>query len=262
MYTVSDMQNDTGRFTVNIIPLQNIQSNITGLSANTTLLQSITNLQSMVNYKDKTIAADIIKAFTPGNTIQFTSPVSISNATVQSGLSNSLFQGLNGITIYNPSTITQPAISFSINNNPILNIIENGNIVYNDITRGAKSFVVSSVTLQADTILTSTLTSGTVYATSYVTLSDETVKSNIREWRAPILDTLSTIKPYTFTYTGDSSVKENIGLLAQEVAAIYPQCVISNGNTLYVNYDSIVTLLLGAVRELSAKVATLEKCKS
>jgi len=256
------MQNDSGRFTVNIVPLQNIQSNITGISQFTALSQSVTNIQSMVNFTNKTIAADIIKSFTPANTIQFTSPISISTISVQSGSSPSLVQGSNGITVYNPSTVTQPAISFSVNNNPVLNIIQNGNIIYNDTSRSATEFVISSVTLQADNIVTSTLTGGTVYARSYVTLSDETIKSNIREWRAPILDTLSNIKPYTFTYMDDSAVKGNIGLLAQELAAVYPQCVTSNLSTLYVNYDSVVTLLLGAVRELSAKVAALERSKS
>jgi len=207
------MQNDTTRFTVNIVPLQNIQSNITALSGLTVLTNSVQNLQTMVNYDTKTIFTDTIRAFTPNNTINFTSPVSISTS---SGLTT---EGLF-------STITTS--TFTAN------------------------------TLSASTILTNSIQVDTISARQYVTLSDTIVKSNIREWRAPILQTLGNIKPYAFTYLGENVTPGHIGLLAQEVAVAYPQCVVMNQSTLYINYDSVVAVLVGAVRELSAKVSTLE----
>lgn len=250
------MQNGTSRFTVNIVPLQNIQSNITALSAYTTVANNIANIQKMVNYDTKTVYTDTIRSFTPGNTIQFENPVNLTTAS--SGSSSSLLQQSTSVTLYTTSSITQTAIAFSVNNNPILQITGNGNVLYNDMTRTATEFVISSVTLKADDAVFNTMMASTVTARNYLTLSDTTIKSNIREWRLPILKTLTTIKPYAFTYADENIIPGNIGLMAQEVAAEYPQCVNTIHSTMYIKYDSMVAVLLGAVKELSAKVSTLE----
>jgi hypothetical protein len=212
------MQNDTSRFTVNIIPLQNIQSNITALSAFMNLSNTLTNLQSMVNYDTKTIYADNIHSFTTDATINFESPTNLSNT------SGSTDMGIFDTIMTSTLTISN--------------------------------------TLTVSNIIGGTVNIDTISARQYITLSDKTVKSNIREWRAPILETLVNIKPYAFTYGSESIIPGNIGLLAQEVAAVYPQCVVNSQSTLYIKYDSVVAVLLGAVRELSAKVSSLEAHKS
>jgi len=54
--------------------------------------------------------------------------------------------------------------------------------------------------------------------------------------------------------------KEEIGVIAQEVEAVYPEFVLYNNDTGYkmVNYSKLVAVLIEAVKELSAKVDKLE----
>ena len=96
---------------------------------------------------------------------------------------------------------------------------------------------------------------GICYAQQFVTLSDVMAKSNMREWTSSAMDTLDLIHPYSFNYIGGV---ESIGLLAQEVEAVYPQLVRESGSTKYVNYDGVVAVLLKAVQELGERVRVLE----
>jgi hypothetical protein len=96
---------------------------------------------------------------------------------------------------------------------------------------------------------------GICYAQQFVTLSDAMAKSNMREWTSSVMDTLDLIHPYSFNYIGGV---ESIGLLAQEVEAVYPQLVRESGPTKYVNYDGMVAVLLKAVQELGERVRVLE----
>lgn len=277
------MQNDTSRFTRNIMPLQNFQSNITGLTQYTTVATNLSNLQKMVDFTTKTVRTDVLEAYTPANVIQVQSPIATN---LGSGSSSSASSGGSAITnggttiqTYTTVGVTSTlAISLGVRNTSVFNILGNGNVVYSDPTGVATSFAVEGVTfsapaglfssittstITAGSITTSTITATTCYATNYVTLSDKIVKRNIREWREPVLYTLKDIKPYAYIYEGeDAAGPGRIGLLAQDVAAVYPQCVSEGAGGTYVNYDSVVALLVGAVRELSARVASLEAASS
>jgi len=89
-----------------------------------------------------------------------------------------------------------------------------------------------------------------------VTLSDILAKTAIREWRSPVLSDLQKIHPYIFNYTDISGV--NIGLMAQEVGAVWPELIKDGVKGAYVNYDGVVGILIKAVQELGARVSTLE----
>ena len=254
------MQNDTSKFVRNIIPLQNIQTNVTGLNPVSVVSGQVKNLQSMVNYATKTINTDFIQSFTNGGTIQLISPMNLSNVSLTG---NSLI-GTTETGVTSDGILTSTVMSFNINSRPVMTIVGSGNLLYYDVSGQATEFRVSSVVLKGDSASFSTLNAGsatfrTVYASNYLTLSDILAKTGIREWRDTIVDKFDKIKPYVFTYKDTSAV--NIGLLAQEVEAVYPQCV-TQGSDKYVNYDSVVALLLGAVKELSARVAVLERGQS
>jgi len=201
------MQNDTSKFLVNIIPLQNIQANVSGTNANTTMSNSIVALQQMVNTDTKTVRTNILQSFTSNATIGVLSGLNLSNV---------------GITS-NDQPLTTSAGVFST------------------ITAGSGTF------------------SGICYAQQFVTLSDITAKTEVREWRSPILSELGKIHPYIFNYTDKS---KDIGLMAQEVEAILPQLVKEGVRGKYVNYDGVVSLLVKGVQELSARVSTLEGLRS
>jgi hypothetical protein len=101
------MATNTNPFVVNIVDLQNIAVTITGYptgpAAVAQLQLDVGNLQEMVQYDTKTIAADTITNFTPGNTIQVTTNSNIPSSTafvygtVGFGyLTNSLTGGITG----------------------------------------------------------------------------------------------------------------------------------------------------------------------
>jgi len=78
------MQNPTSGLVVNIVPLQNVQANSSGLDATSVLSKQVVAIQGMVDTTKKQINVNYISAFTGGNTIQVTSPINLSTATINS----------------------------------------------------------------------------------------------------------------------------------------------------------------------------------
>jgi len=112
--------------------------------------------------------------------------------------------------------------------------------------------------IQAESIVVSTITvGGTCYAQSYVTLSDKGVKGDLRMIPTISFDTLSSVNTYRFKYVG--SDKDEIGLVAQELEEVYPECISLQGEKKYVNYPSLVAVLLRAVKDLDERVRLLER---
>jgi hypothetical protein len=64
---------------------------------------------------------------------------------------------------------------------------------------------------------------------------------------------------YTYTYTDSPSSEKRLGLVAQEVEAAFPECMVERGGTKYVNYAAVTAVLLQAVKDLNARVKVLEK---
>jgi hypothetical protein len=208
------MQNDTSGYVVNIVPLQNIQTNVSGLDPTATLTTEVAAIRKMVDTQAKRVYTNSIASFTPGGTVSFVSPTSLT------GSSSNIGAGATSLNIYD----------------------SNGAYALN-LTSGTTSlFKVGQ--------------DGVCYAQQFVTLSDVMAKSNMREWTSSVMDTLGLIRPYSFNYIGGV---ESIGLLAQEVEAVYPQLVRETGSTKYVNYDGIVAVLLKAVQELGERVRVLER---
>lgn len=203
------MQNDTSKFLVNIIPLQNIQTNVGGTTAATTLSNSVVAIQQMVNTDTKTIRTNTIQSFTSNTSINVLSGLNLCNVGITS----------NG----NPYTTT--------------------------------GFSASSITTSSITVNGSGTFSGICYAQQFVTLSDVLRKKDVREWRSSVLPDMNKVHPYIFSY---DTVAHDIGLMAQEVEAVWPQLVKEGVKGKYVNYDGMVAMLVKAVQELSARVSTLE----
>ena len=114
--------------------------------------------------------------------------------------------------------------------------------------------------IQVNSIVANTITvEGTCYAREYVTLSDSRVKGGLGPIGDICFDTLESVNAYTYTYTDSPSSEKRLGLVAQEVAAAYPECVVERGGTKYVNYAAVTAVLLEAVKDLNARVKVLEK---
>jgi len=220
------MQNDTSSYVVNIIPLQNVQTNVSGLDATTSLTTDVTAIKRMVDTQAKRVYTNSIASFTPGGTVSFVSPTNLSNGVA---VSSGGTTGLSGA-----STIGAGGVSLNIYDS-------NGAYALNLISASNSLFKVGQ--------------DGICYAQQFVTLSDIRAKVNVSEWTSSVMDTLSNIRPYSFNYIGGV---ESIGFVAQEVEAVYPQLIKGSGSTKYVNYDGMVTILLKAVQELGARVSSLE----
>ncbi|EIK5540445.1 tail fiber domain-containing protein [Salmonella enterica] len=107
---------------------------------------------------------------------------------------------------------------------------------------------------------------GTAQATSWVSTSDQRLKSNI-EVITGSLDKLKTLTGYTYDKRSDLTPTEHTyttheaGLLAQEVQKVLPEAVSSMGDDeiLAVNSYAVQALQINATKELDAKVEAQEK---
>jgi hypothetical protein len=222
------MQNDVSQFVVNIIPLQNIQANVSGVDTVATLSNTVANLQQMINYDTKTILTDAIQSFTANSAINVLSPLNLCNVGI---LSNGLEYGVG----------TNGGAS-------------GGSI---EISTGQIDFLVGSTISLSLTETTGTF-SGIVYGQSFVTLSDERAKSGIEEIKGGILGRINKLHLYEYSYTGEE--KRTTGFLAQEVKEIFPDAVVTGiKGKLYVNYDILVGYLVGAVQELKKEIEELKQ---
>jgi hypothetical protein len=204
------MQNDTSKFVVNIIPLQNVNTSVSGTNAINVLSNNIVAIQQMVNTSNNSIRTNTIQSYTSNTSVNFISPINLSNVGITS----------NGT----------PYTTYGAN-----------------LT--ASSLTVSSITgVSGDFEI--------VYAQQFVTLSDILAKTSIREWRSPVLSDLQKIHPYIFNY-GDMPTQD-IGLMAQEIGAIWPDLIKESVKGKFVNYDGMVGLLVKGVQELAGRVSTLE----
>jgi hypothetical protein len=99
--------------------------------------------------------------------------------------------------------------------------------------------------------------SGNIYATGNVTAySDERIKKNINEI-PNALDAVDAIRGVTYTRT--DTEEDSVGVIAQEVEAMFPELITENNEGMKsVNYNGLIGVLFSAVKELSAKVRKLE----
>jgi len=96
--------------------------------------------------------------------------------------------------------------------------------------------------------------SGKMYALSYTSTSDSSLKTNVIEI-ADATDKVKAIRGVTFDWTDGSG--PSAGIIAQEVEAILPS-IVSGSSVKQVEYNGLVGLLVEAVKELSARIDVLE----
>jgi hypothetical protein len=85
--------------------------------------------------------------------------------------------------------------------------------------------------------------------------SDERLKQNIQRIENP---TENLLKLRGVTFNWKQNDQADVGLIAQDVQKVYPQLVRTEGDHLQVDYQKLVAPLIESVRELNARVQTLE----
>jgi hypothetical protein len=166
--------------------------------------------------------------------------------------------------IYFGNTVLNPASGFSNQtgmgwdkSTGQLQIAANGTAAL-EIGRHTSTGTVFSVRY-ASTQKASIDTSGNMSLSGTLTeASSLAIKENIEDF-TPRLDIINKIRPVKYNKKKES--KKEIGLIAEELAELFPELVEKdkNGNPSGVNYSRAVTVLLGGFKELYKEVQELKK---
>jgi hypothetical protein len=99
--------------------------------------------------------------------------------------------------------------------------------------------------------------SGIVYANNFVTTSDRRLKSTITE----MLPISSILKSYR--YTNLETGEPDIGVMADEIEAILPECVYTRPDGYKsVSYIKLVPVCLSMIQALTERLSVLERLHS
>jgi hypothetical protein len=137
-----------------------------------------------------------------------------------------------------------------------------GSVTISDDTTTAATYYPTFLTATSGTAsaiktsstqLTYTPSTGTLFATTFNSSSDERLKDNITDLSNG-LDVINQLSPKSFNWK-ESGI-ESYGVIAQELERIVPNLVSTSTSDGYksVNYDAIIAFLISAVKELSAKI--------
>ena len=127
-----------------------------------------------------------------------------------------------------------------INNIPAMMINSAGNVGIGTTTPSTKLEVV-----------------GTITCTTLVETSSVASKTNVKKLNSQTAK-IAKLSPVSFNYKNNN--KRSLGLIAEEVAQVYPELVeYDNGQPLGVNYSKLTSVLISAVNELAAELAELKK---
>jgi hypothetical protein len=193
-----------------------------------------------------------------GNTVAWNSAV-FSSSLLVSGTAN---LGAVGNVKITGGTTGQAIVTDGTGN---LSFAAAGAVIVNDTSTNSSFYPTMSSTATGSftsaTVSSSKLyynpSTGTLNATIFNSLSDETVKTN-KERIINALAKLMTLGGYTYLMIDNN--EPSAGLLAQEVQKILPEAVKFNPDTglLSLNYNAVLGLVVEAINELEQRVTGLE----
>jgi len=109
----------------------------------------------------------------------------------------------------------------------------------------------------SSTELTYNPSTGTLSATVMSSTSDERLKDNIVTITGA-LEKVDQLRGVTFTWKNNGL--NSMGLVAQETEVVFPEAVIIKDDGIKtINYDSIIGVLVEAIKELKSEVEELKK---
>jgi len=236
------MATNANSYVVNIVPLQGIATGITSTADTagqiTSLQTNLANIQSMVNYDSKTISTDFITSFTSGNTIQITDNINLSTVSL---FSNGVATSLNSVNTVSTLQFTNNTyISGSASS---INLVSAGNTALQINSTGPSTIVDISGFLYV---------SKNAYVNTLYQTSDKSQKTNILPF-STCLDNILKLEPCSFNWLNTG--EPDIGFIAQDVQKTWP-ILTSDGTS--IAYSRFIPLLLEGLRELDARVKSLE----
>lgn len=252
------------RFVLNITELQNVITGVSGLTPVASLTSAVSQIQEMVIYNEKRIAANTISNYTT-TPIQVTASLnmasgtaltvdgtSVASGTTSYGQISTIGNGPSYMTFVSTVTAGSNAITFAVAGSTIAAMTAGGIF---DISGGVR--LSGTGTPVIGRYLTCMDTAGTAeWHTPGSVPSDARLKENIR----PVTDygsILETIRGVRFNWIVSGAA--DIGVIAQEVREVLPEAVDENGGDMIrVSYHKIIPVLVEAIKELRARVSTLE----
>ena len=178
-------------FVVNIIDLQNIANSITGTTPLSQLQADVANIQEIVQYTTKTIAADIITNFTPNQSIKINT-----NTSTIGAFTNSIETAAS-------------SLRFTVAGNTVLQIAPSGLL---NLSTGVS-------------ISGWLYVSESAYVKNLYQTSDKALKTNITPFFTTLDDVLR-LKPQEFQWKGTG--EHDIGFIAQDVHTVWPSLTTVN----------------------------------
>ena len=150
---------------------------------------------------------------------------------------------------------------------PTWSAIQSGSTVINDTTTDATRYIVwediTSGTSTTIGVSPSKLyfnpSTGSLSATVFTSLSDKTLKDNIKLVDTPI-DLLKQINGVEFTWKDNG--KKSYGVIAQDIEKILPDVVDANSDGIKsVNYASLTAFLIESIKQLNGEIEKLKQDK-
>jgi len=135
-----------------------------------------------------------------------------------------------------------------------------------DTTTNATYYPIVAVATSNNTLTTSSTklyynpSTGTLNATNFNSLSDETVKENIQKIQ-DATNLLDMVNPVSFTWKDTGSL--SYGVIAQEIEKVLPTLVATNQDNglKSVSYDQLIPILVQAIKELKIEIEHLKNNK-
>ena len=236
-------------YLLNINSLNNVITSASGANATTTALSNITLMINSAKYQ---INANIL-APVSGSNVNMTGNLNMSNASIY-------FNNRVGLT--SNSINGTPYLAIKTTNVEQARFTSNGFVIGGadalaplDVTGSALirgSLFVSTMGVPFTDSLGCIYADGSVFAEGFYSPSDERLKTNISPY-AP------TELPSTVRFTWKNTGIEDIGVLAQDVATVAPECVSSRNGVLVVDYSKLVVLCLAEISALKKELAKINK---
>jgi hypothetical protein len=125
-------------------------------------------------------------------------------------------------------------------------------VMFDDVTSGS----VSTVNVSSTKLIFNPST-GTLSATQFTSLSDQTKKTNVRSIENPV-EITKQLNGVRFDWIDNN--KPSLGLIAQEVEKVLPELVETNSEGIKsVSYSNMVGLLIEAIKEQQVHIEELER---
>jgi len=236
-------------FLLNINSLNNVITSASGNNVNGTTLS---NLTLMINSATNKVNANTIGPFS-GSNVNMTGNLNMSNASIyfnnRVGVTSNSINGSPYLAI---KTANVEQARFTSNGLAIGNTVPQTplDVTGSVLVRGC--LYVSTMGVAFTSSLGCIYADGSVFGDGFYSPSDERLKTNVRLYEPRGL-------PDAVRFNWKNNGTEDIGVIAQNVAAIAPECVSSRNGALTVDYSKLVVLCLAEISALKKEIAELKK---